>query len=82
MQIVALNALTAFARGQSPRVLAWQAGTGNRDGGEFSATAGPARYGRLAGTLAPRLAGAKGDRESIGGGQPERESPGNGAASP
>src|SRR5271166_276704 len=63
---------------RSRSVLAGPARTGNRDGGELSATADPAPYGRPGPwTLDSPGPGAAGKRP----GADKRESPGNGAAS-
>ena len=69
---MALNALTAFARGQS-----WRARRGNRDG-EFSGTADPVPYGLPGSWMLARLAGAPGCRDAIGGRQSIGRKSGNG----
>ena len=54
---MALNALTGFTRSQSAQVLAGPARTGNRDGGEFSATAEPTPFGCRSAPLTLATAG-------------------------
>src|SRR5271166_1844668 len=73
---MALNALTAFGRGQSARILAGPAGRETTTARIFRR-----QRRRPVVDARPRLAGTPRGREAIGGRQSECESPGNGAVS-